>query len=75
MSVSAIEWAVTLGITLAVLLVDVLVFARRPHEPSRRECLTAVAARIGLAILFGIWVWNFHGAQFGPEFYPGWLTE
>ncbi len=75
MSVSAIEWAVTLGITLAVLLVDVLVFARRPHEPSRRECLTALAAYIGLAILFGIWVWNFHGAQFGLEFYAGWLTE
>ena len=75
MSVSAIEWAVTLGVTLAVLLVDVLVFARRPHEPTRRECLAALAAYIGLAILFGIWVWNFHGAQFGLEFYAGWLTE
>jgi len=74
-SVSAIEWAVTLGVTLAVLLVDVLVFARRPHEPTRRECLAALAAYIGLAILFGIWVWNFHGAQFGLEFYAGWLTE
>lgn len=75
MSVSAIEWAVTLGVTLAVLLVDVLVFARRPHEPTRRECLAALAVYIGLAILFGIWVWNFHGAQFGLEFYAGWLTE
>lgn len=75
MSVSAIEWAVTLGVTLAVLLVDVLVFARRPHEPTRRECLAALVVYIGLAILFGIWVWNFHGAQFGLEFYAGWLTE
>ena len=75
MSVSAIEWAITLGITLAVLLVDVLVFARRPHEPTRRECLTALGFYIGLAVLFGIWVWNFHGGQFGLEFYAGWLTE
>lgn len=75
MSVSAVEWAVTMGITLAVLLVDVLVFARRPHEPTRWECLAALAVYIGLAILFGIWVWNFHGAQFGLEFYAGWLTE
>lgn len=75
MNVSAIEWAVTLGITLAVLLVDVLVFARRPHEPTRRECLTALGFYIGLAVLFGLWVWNFHGSQFGLEFYAGWLTE
>ena len=75
MNVSAIEWIVTLAVTLAVLLVDVVVFARRAHEPSRRECLTALGFYIGLAIAFGIWVWNFHGSQFGLEFYAGWLTE
>ena len=75
MNVSAIEWIVTLAVTLAVLLVDVLVFARRPHEPSRRECLIALGFYISLAVAFGIWVWNFHGSQFGLEFYAGWLTE
>ena len=29
----------------------------------------------GLAIAFGVWVWNFHGSQFGLEFFAGWLTE
>ena len=38
MNVSPLEWGITLGVTLAILLFDVLVFARRPHEPSRREC-------------------------------------
>ena len=75
MDVSAIEWAITLGVTLAVLLFDVVVFARRPHEPSKRECVTALAFYIGMAVLFGIWVWKFHGSQFGLEFYAGWLTE
>ncbi len=75
MNVSAIEWIVTLAVTLAVLLVDVLVFARRPHEPSRRECLIALGFYISLAVAFGIWVWNSHGSQFGLEFYAGWLTE
>jgi len=74
-NVSAIEWIVTLAVTLAVLLVDVVVFARRAHEPSRRECLTALGFYIGLAIAFGIWVWNHHGSQFGLEFFAGWLTE
>ena len=26
-------------------------------------------------MLFGLWVWQFHGSQFGLEFYAGWLTE
>ncbi|MGI9123716.1 MAG: TerC family protein [Mycobacterium sp.] len=75
MNVSALEWAITLAVTLAVLMVDVAVFARRPHEPTRRECVVALSAYVGLAVLFGLWVWNFHGSQFGLEFYAGWLTE
>ncbi|MFZ4373711.1 MAG: TerC family protein [Mycobacterium sp.] len=75
MNVSAIEWAVTLVVTLAVLVVDVAVFARRPHEPSKRECVTALVVYVSLAIMFGLWVWKFHGGQFGLEFYAGWLTE
>ena len=75
MNVSTLEWAITLGVTLAVLLVDVLVFARRPHEPSRRECVVALSVYVGLAIGFGLWVWHFHGDQSGLEFYAGWLTE
>ena len=75
MNVSAIEWAITLVVTLAVLVVDVAVFARRPHEPSKRECVTALVVYVSLAIMFGLWVWKFHGSQFGLEFYAGWLTE
>jgi tellurite resistance protein TerC len=74
-NVSAIEWAITLVVTLAVLVVDVAVFARRPHEPSKRECVTALVVYVSLAIMFGLWVWKFHGSQFGLEFYAGWLTE
>ncbi|MCW1959063.1 MAG: TerC family protein [Mycobacterium sp.] len=75
MNVSTLEWIVTLAVTMAVLTIDVLVFARRPHEPSRRECVIALSVYVGLALLFGLWVWHFHGSQFGLEFYAGWLTE
>ena len=75
MDVSAVEWAITLGVTLAVLIIDVAVFARQPHEPSKRECVSALTFYIGMAVLFGLWVWKFHGSQFGVEFYAGWLTE
>jgi tellurite resistance protein TerC len=58
-----------------VLVFDVVVVARRPHEPSTRECATYLAVYIGLAIAFGVWVWSYHGGQFGLEFFAGWLTE
>jgi tellurite resistance protein TerC len=75
MNVSALEWGITLGVTIAVLLFDVVVIGRRPHEPTMRECGIYLSIYVGLAIAFGIFVWNFHARQFGLEFFAGWLTE
>lgn len=75
MNVSTLEWSITLGVTIAVLLFDVVVIGRRPHEPTSRETAGYLALYIGLAIAFGIWVWQFHGGQYGVEYFAGWLTE
>ncbi len=75
MNVSALEWGITLSVTIAILLFDVIVIGRRPHEPSRRETGTALTIYVGLAIAFGVWTWFFHGSQYGVEFFAGWLTE
>ena len=75
MDVSPLVWWVTIGVTTVVLLVDIVVIGRRPHEPSRREVSIALAFFIGMAVLFGIGVWVFAGHQYGTEFFAGWLTE
>lgn len=75
MNVTALEWGITLGVTIAVLLFDVVVIGRRAHEPTMRECAIYLSVYVGLAIAFGIWVWNFHERQYGLEFFAGWLTE
>jgi tellurite resistance protein TerC len=75
MDVSQLEWFVTVAVTIGVLLFDVIVIARNPHEPTMRECAIALSIYVGLALAFGVWVWNFHGGQYGLEFYAGWLTE
>ena len=75
MQVTQFEWIITLGVTMAVLLFDVIVIGRRPHEPSRRELVIALSIYIGLAMAFGVFVWLFHGSQSGLEFFAGWLTE
>lgn len=75
MDVSTTEWLITVGVTVAVLLVDIVIVARRPHEPTIKECAIALSIYIGLAVMFGIWVLLYHGHDFGIEFYAGWLTE
>ena len=75
MDVSTTEWLITVGVTVAVLLFDVIYVARRPHEPSIKECAIALSVYVGLALVFGLWVLSFHGHDFGVQFYAGWLTE
>ena len=75
MNVHTWVWVVTLGVALIFLFADVFVIGRRPHEPSMRESGQHLAFFIGAAVLFGLGVWYFAGAQFAGEFYAGWLTE
>ena len=80
MSVSQTEWIVTIAVTIAVLLFDVIVVARKPHEPTMKECAIYLTGYISLAIAFGIWVAVHHdvsekGGDFGLQFFAGWLTE
>lgn len=75
MEVSTLEWAITIGVTVAVLLFDVVVIARDPHEPTMRECAIALSVYITAAVAFGVWVLFFHGHDYGIEFFAGWLTE
>ncbi len=75
MDVPSWVWWTTLLVTTAILLFDVVVIGRRPHEPSRKEVSIALTVYVGLAILFGIGVWVLAGHQYGTEFFAGWLTE
>ena len=75
MSVSALEWIVTLCLTSAILGFDVVVIARRPHEPTMSRCALALSGYVALAAVFGGWIWLCHGQQFGLQFFAGWLTE
>lgn len=75
MNLTTLEWTVTIGATVAVLLFDIVIIVLRPREPSLRECATALSVYVGLALAFGLWVWQHHGAAFGLQFFAGWLTE
>ncbi len=75
MDVPTWVWWTTIIVTVSVLLFDVVIIGRRPHEPSTKEVSISLGVYVGLAILFGIGVWVFAGHQYGTEFFAGWLTE
>jgi tellurite resistance protein TerC len=75
MNVPVWLWILTLGVTTAILLFDVFIIGRRPHVPSNKETGSALAVYVGLAVLFGLGVWYFAGADFATQYYAGWLTE
>ncbi|MCL8024219.1 TerC family protein [Nocardioides bruguierae] len=68
-------WVGTVVLTTTLLLVDVLVIGRRPHEPSTAESARHLAGFVGLAVLFGLGVWYFSSGDYAGQFFAGWLTE
>jgi tellurite resistance protein TerC len=75
MDVSYLVWTATLVGLTGMLIVDLLVVGRRPHEPSLRESTLWVSLYVTLAAGFGLWVWARYGAGHAGEFYTGWLVE
>src|SRR5215831_12391059 len=75
MAVTGLVWALTFVGLLGVLAVDLLLVARRPHEPSMRESAIWVGVYVAMALLFGLGIWLVSGPRFAGEFYVGWLTE
>jgi tellurite resistance protein TerC len=60
---------------IGLLLFDLAVVGRRPHEPSMRESTLWVFFYVGLAMLFGLGILVTSGAQHAGEFFAGWVTE
>jgi tellurite resistance protein TerC len=62
------------GLTV-LLLADLAIVARRPHEPSVKEASLWVSFYVSLALIFGAVFWAVTNGTLATEFYAGWLTE
>lgn len=72
---SAWVWVATLVALTAILVLDLLIIGRRPHEPSLRESSLWVTFYVALALVFGVGLAVFDSFTVAGEFYAGWLTE
>jgi len=60
---------------LLALALDLGVFHRKAHKIGLREAAIWSAVWVGLSVAFGYFVWHWHGADRGLEFFTGYLIE
>src|SRR3954469_20048780 len=75
MGVAGSVWAITLVGLTALLLFDLAIVGRRPHEPSMRECVLWGVLYVALAGAFGLGLWAVEGPDYAGQFFAGWVTE
>jgi tellurite resistance protein TerC len=75
MEVSPLTWGVTIAGTLELLLFDFVFHVRKAHAPSLREAAVWSDIYAGVALLFGVGVLTFRGAEWGSEYFAGYVTE
>ena len=75
MDVSNLVWAVTIGAIAALILVDLFTVSSKPHDVMFKEATLWSIFYIGIAIIFGMWVWSSYGSQFGTEYFAAYLVE
>lgn len=75
MDVTLFTWALVVGAIIALIIVDLLTVSRKPHDVMFKEAAIWSIFYIGVAIAFGVWVWQTAGSQFGTEYFAAYLVE
>jgi len=75
MNVTLLTWAIVVGAIFALIIIDLLTISRKPHDVMFKEAAGWSIFYIGVAIIFGIWVWQTAGSQFGTEYFAAYLVE
>jgi tellurite resistance protein TerC len=75
LEVTTTAWAVTIGLILALLALDLLVSGRRPHAVGFREAVAWSVFYIGVALAFGVVFGVLAGWDFGAQYFAGYIVE
>jgi TerC family integral membrane protein len=75
MEVTPLVWGLTIAAIGGLLLFDFVFHVRKAHVPTLREAAIWSGLYVGVALLFGVGVLAFGGAQAGSEYFAGYVTE
>lgn len=68
-------WLAFLVLIITLLVLDLGVLHRKPHEIEMRESLLLYAGYFSVGVAFGGWIWLQLGATKALEYYTGFLVE
>jgi tellurite resistance protein TerC len=68
-------WVVFNIFIVSMLMIDLMVFNRKPHEISIRESLVWTGIWVVLAVIFGIGLYYFMSPEASLEYFTGYLIE
>ncbi|MDG4663711.1 TerC/Alx family metal homeostasis membrane protein [Mycobacterium sp. 236(2023)] len=75
LDISPVTWGVTIGIIIALLAVDLLLAALRPHKVGFKEATAWSMFYILVAVAFGVWFATAYGGDAGTEYFAGYIVE
>ncbi|SDK00235.1 integral membrane protein, TerC family [Actinopolyspora mzabensis] len=67
-------WAISIGVLLALLIVDFAI-THRPHEVALREAVGWSVFYLALPLVFGLGLWWWFGTDQALEFFAGFVVE
>jgi tellurite resistance protein TerC len=75
LDVTFVGWALTVGLVLVLLAVDLALAITRPHEVGLREAVSWSLFYIAVAVAFGLVFASIAGWGFGGEYFAGYIVE
>jgi tellurite resistance protein TerC len=75
LDVTFTAWAVTIGVIVALLAVDLFQAMRNPHAVQFREAAFQSIFYIGVAVSFGVVFGLIAGWDFGTQYFAGYIVE
>lgn len=75
MDVSLTVWSITIGAIIVLIAVDLFTVSAKPHEVKFKEAASWSLFYIGIAVAFGVWIWQEYGGTAGTEYFAAYLVE
>ncbi|MFI7677978.1 TerC/Alx family metal homeostasis membrane protein [Actinophytocola sp. NPDC049390] len=75
LDISGLTWIVTIGLIVALLAVDLVIAALRPHKVGFGEATAWSVFYILVAVAFGVWFALTYGGEYGTEYFAGYIVE
>ena len=75
LEITGLTWALTIGLVVGLLALDLILAAVRPHRVGFGEATAWSVFYIGVAVAFGVWFMAAYGADFGTQYFAGYLVE